>query len=63
MPGTLASILRIKLTLLFNMPVFEGQQFTLRENKITVATGIITKLLSPVQATRGQKLKHLPVPQ
>jgi len=30
------------------MPVIEGQKFTLRENRITVGTGVVSKLCSPV---------------
>jgi len=36
------------MTLMWTMPLFEGQTFTLRENQITIGTGMVTKLLSPV---------------
>ncbi len=45
MPGEEATV---RFTLPHDMPVKEGQVFTLRENKITVGTGMITKLFDPI---------------
>ena len=45
MPGDQATV---RFTLPSSMPILEGQQFTLRENKITVGTGRITKLYDPL---------------
>lgn len=59
MPGEQATI---KLTLLRNMPIFEGQTFTLRENKITIGTGKVTKLLTPIETAKHTKLSKLEVP-
>ncbi len=59
MPGEQASIL---LTLLWTMPLMEGQSFTLRENQITVGTGVITKLLPPIVGQYGPKLSKWKVP-
>ncbi|TRY74046.1 hypothetical protein TCAL_05467 [Tigriopus californicus] len=59
MPGEQATI---KLTLLRNMPLLEGQNFTLRENKITVGTGKVTKLLKPIETAKHTKLVKLEVP-
>lgn len=36
------------LTLLWKMVMTEGQSFTIRENNITVGTGVITKTLPSV---------------
>lgn len=41
MPGEQATV---RFTLPANMPLLQGQVFTLRENKITIGTGLITKL-------------------
>lgn len=59
MPGESGTV---KLTMLRNMPVMEGQSFTLRENKMTVATGIVTKLLDPIPTLKHSKLVKLDVP-
>ncbi|XP_066142649.1 elongation factor Tu-like [Euwallacea fornicatus] len=45
MPGEHGNI---KLTLLWKMVMMQGQQFTIRENNMTVATGIITETLPNV---------------
>ncbi|XP_066262692.1 elongation factor Tu [Euwallacea similis] len=45
MPGEHGNI---KLTLLWKMVMMQGQQFTIRENNMTVATGIIIKTLPNV---------------
>ena len=45
MPGDQATV---RLTLGSDMPIFVGQNYTMRENNITVATGIVTKLCDPV---------------
>ena len=59
MPGEQATV---KLTLLRTMPIFEGQVFTLRENKSTIGTGIVVKLLDPIPSHKGSKLVKLEVP-
>ena len=59
MPGESATV---KLTMLRDMPVMGGQSFTLRENKMTVATGIVTKLLDPIPTLKHSKLVKLDVP-
>nr|XP_023017985.1 uncharacterized protein LOC111507003 [Leptinotarsa decemlineata] len=41
----------VNLTLLWKMVMVSGQQFTVRENNITVATGIITETLPNVNIT------------
>ncbi|QQP35442.1 Elongation factor Tu_ mitochondrial [Caligus rogercresseyi] len=38
----------IRITTKKNMPLFDGNTFTLRENKITIGTGIITFLEKPI---------------
>lgn len=53
MPGDQATV---RFTLPSNMPLLEGQLFTLRENKITVGTGMITKLHSPIPVPIKTKL-------
>merc|ERR1711874_612691 len=58
LPGDQA---RLKLTLLKNMPLFEGQRFTLRENKQTVASGFVTKLLDPIPTDSRTKLIKLKI--
>lgn len=45
LPGDHGSIY---LTLLSKMVMVSGQQFTVRENNITVATGIVTETLENV---------------
>ena len=45
MPGEQATV---RITLPHQMPVFVGQQFTMRENNVTVATGVVTKLCDSV---------------
>ncbi|XP_030759394.1 uncharacterized protein LOC115884835 [Sitophilus oryzae] len=42
---------KVKLTLLNKMVMTSGQQFTIRENNITVATGIVTETLPDVNMT------------
>ncbi len=59
MPGEQA---RILVTLYYSMPLFEGQKFTIRENQLTVGTGVITKLKQPIFIQKGSKLKHVVVP-
>ena len=44
------------------MPVFVGQNFTLRENKITVGTGKVTRLLDPIPTAKHTKLVKMDVP-
>lgn len=39
---------KVYLTLLCKMVMLPGQSFTIRENKITVATGIITETLPQI---------------
>ena len=55
MPGEQISA---RITLSTNMPVIEGQNFTLRENQMTVATGKVSKLLDPIEIER-KKLNKL----
>lgn len=43
----------VYLTLLWEMVMTEGQSFTIRENSITVATGVITKTLPSVNITHS----------
>ena len=50
MPGEQATV---RFTLPSNMAILEGQTFTLRENKITVGTGLITKLHQPFFLSHG----------
>ena len=59
LPGESA---RIKISMLKKMPLFFGQRFTLRENKITVASGIITKVHDAIEMDPRQKLVKLKVP-
>jgi len=53
---------QIKISMLKKMPMFVGQRFTLRENKSTVASGIITKLNPHIEMPPRQKLSKLKVP-
>lgn len=46
MPGDHGTV---KITLLWKMVMSQGQQFTVRENNITVATGIITETLPNIE--------------
>lgn len=48
LPGDHGSVY---LTLLWRMVMVSGQQFTVRENNITVATGIVTETLENVHIT------------
>ena len=59
LPGDQATV---KLSVLKNMPLFEGQKFTLRENKLTVASGIITKIFDPIPTDARTKLVKLKIP-
>lgn len=43
-----------RLTLLLPMPVVDGQVFTVRENKQTIATGRITKTMDKIEINRGR---------
>ena len=54
MPGEEATV---RLTLPNNMPLIEGKNFTLRENKITVGTGRIIKLHDPIPIKPENKNK------
>jgi elongation factor Tu len=53
---------KVKISMLKKMPLFIGQRFTLRENKITVASGIITKLNDAIPLQPKQKLIKLELP-
>lgn len=54
MPGEHGNV---TLTLLTKMVMLQGQTFTIRENKVTVATGIVTEVLPLIHLPRGfQKL-------
>jgi len=59
LPGDQATI---KLTILKTMPLFIGQKFTLRENKQTVATGVISGLLPPIPTHSKTKLIKIKIP-
>jgi len=59
LPGDQATV---KLTILKTMPLFVGQKFTLRENKQTVATGIISGLLPTIPTHSKTKLIKLRIP-
>ena len=59
LPGDQATV---RLTVLKNMPLFVGQRFTLRENKMTVASGIITKLHPPILTHSKSKLIKINAP-
>ena len=59
-PGEQATI---KLSMLKNMPLFVGQKFTLRENKMTIASGIVTKLHQPIPTHSKSKLIKLEIPK
>jgi len=59
LPGDQA---RVKFSVMKDMPIFEGQRFTLRENKMTVASGIVTKLLDPIPTNPRSKLIKLKIP-
>ncbi|XP_015598664.1 uncharacterized protein LOC107269390 isoform X2 [Cephus cinctus] len=48
-----------KLTLLRSMPMMEGQSFTIRENKCTVATGMVTKILPPINVDKRKLNKAI----
>ncbi|XP_055603284.1 elongation factor Tu [Uranotaenia lowii] len=54
MPGDHGSI---RLTLLRQMVMSSGQSFTIRENGMTVATGLITKVLNPVDLPQKKLIK------
>ena len=56
MPGEQATV---RFTLPSNMAILEGQTFTLRENKITVGTGLITKIHQPFVLTHGENVLKL----
>ena len=58
MPGEQATS---RLTLPSNMPVFVGQNYTLRENNVTVGTGIVTKLFSPVKVPSKYNLQKVDI--
>ena len=59
-PGDNANV---KLTVLKTMPLFVGQKFTIRENRQTVATGVITELLPQIPTHSKTKLVKIKVPQ
>jgi elongation factor Tu len=54
MPGDHGNI---RLTLFRKMLMTPGQSFTIRENGITVATGIVTERLKPVNLPLGKLSK------
>ncbi|XP_012146143.1 elongation factor Tu, mitochondrial isoform X2 [Megachile rotundata] len=51
MPGEFATC---RITLLFKMPMLEGQVFTVRENKRTIGTGKVTKILQEIPLHRNR---------
>lgn len=58
MPGEQSSA---RFTLPANMPLLEGQNFTLRENQITVGTGRITKCHKPFTFPLKYKLSKVEI--
>lgn len=50
MPGEHGEVV---LTLLTKMVMMKGQTFTIRENKVTVATGIVTEVLPLIPVPKG----------
>lgn len=44
----------VYLTLLEGMVMTPSQPFTIRENNVTVATGIITELLPSIEVPKGK---------
>lgn len=44
----------VYLTLLESMVLTQGQPFTIRENNVTVATGIITETLQIIDVPKGK---------
>jgi len=60
LPGDQATV---KLTVLKTMPLFVGQKFTIRENRQTVATGIISSLLAPIPTHSKTKLVKIKIPK
>lgn len=44
----------VYLTLLEGMVMTEGQPFTIRENNVTVATGIVTETLHSINVPNGK---------
>jgi len=58
MPGEQATC---RFTLNTQMPVLEGQKFTLRENQSTVATGVVTKILEPIELVNKVRLDKLKI--
>eukprot|EP00096_Caligus_rogercresseyi_P015654 TRINITY_DN812_c0_g1_i1.p1 TRINITY_DN812_c0_g1~~TRINITY_DN812_c0_g1_i1.p1 ORF type:complete len:435 (+),score=85.68 TRINITY_DN812_c0_g1_i1:149-1453(+) len=60
MPGESAII---RITTKKNMPLFDGNTFTLRENKITIGTGIITFLEKPIVIPLQNKLSSIKIPK
>ena len=58
-PGDQATV---KLSMLKGMPLFVGQRFTLRENKMTIASGVVTKLHDPIPTHSGSKLVKFKIP-
>ena len=59
LPGDQATV---KITVLKDMPLFEGQKFTLRENKQTIASGLITKICESIPTSAKAKLVKLKIP-
>jgi len=58
MPGEQATV---RITLHANMPLMDGQHFTIRENNVTVATGRITKLYDSLDIPLNSKLAKIPI--
>lgn len=50
---------QVRLTLFKKMVMTPGQQFTIRENGCTVATGIVTKTLQSVQLPHNKLSKAI----
>lgn len=58
MPGEQATA---RLTLLDSMPMLTGDTFTIREQKSTVLTGIITKVYDRIQVDK-RKMNKIEIP-
>lgn len=58
MPGEHSTV---SLTLLYKMVMMKGQTFTIRENNVSVATGIITDILEPLKLPEIKGLKSVEV--
>lgn len=58
MPGEHSTV---SLTLMYKMVMMKGQPFTIRENNVTVATGMVTKVLEPLKLPERKGLIRVEV--